>query len=94
VVRKIGYYSNGNLDHDFRSEDGKSIGCERMWRENGDPYVEAYYSAPGIKDGYQRTWQADSILVMEALCEDGEIIYQINYDIDGNITNQKGNKPE
>ena len=94
IIRKIDYYSNGILDHDFSNEDGKSIGCERMWRENGDPYVEAYYSAPGIKGGYQRTWHADNKLALEAFWSYGDLIYQIEYDIDGNITSQKGNKPE
>lgn len=31
LKRKIGYFSNGNIDHDFSVLDGKSMGCERMW---------------------------------------------------------------
>ncbi len=93
-VWQIGYFENGQLDHDFHMKDGKSLGSERMWRGDGSPYINYFYSAPGAMDGLQRRWHPDSLLARYGFYEDGEMIYEIFYDKNGVITETQGNVPE
>lgn len=68
--RQVGYYSNGQLDHDFQLELGQTNGHEKMWREDGSPYIEQYLEH-GIPPGLQRRWHAGNVLAREALFEKG-----------------------
>ena len=94
LVRQIGYFDNGNLGHDFSMQNGNSIGSERMWRRDGNPYVRNYYLAPGVKHDYQRRWEAGGHLVYEALFEKGKEIYAVSFDGDGNVISGRGDVPE
>ena len=83
LIWQLGYFANGQLDHDFRMKDGSSIGSERMWRENGDPYIDHFYSAPGIMHGIQLRWYADSVLAREAVFDHGILISEKLFDKQG-----------
>ena len=91
---QIGYYAGGQLDHDFRLKDGRSMGSERMWKENGQPYIDQYYSSPGKMHGIQRRWHNRNILAREALFEHGTMIYEKLYDKGGRLIETKGDVPE
>lgn len=90
LMRQIGYYSNGTLDHDFHMKEDKPFASQLMWRSDGNPYLEHYYSAPGVKDGYQRRWHANNKLAHEAKYEDGILIYENDFDENGQIVGLKG----
>ena len=92
LVRQIGYFENGQLDHDFRIKNGKNQGSSRMWRSDGLPYIEEYYNQFGNMDGIQKRWHAGKVLAREALYKNGTLIYDICYDQNGNVTKQTGVK--
>ena len=90
LIWQIGYYANGQLDHDFRMRQGKSMGSERMWRGDGHPYIDYYYSAPGVPHGIHRRWHTNNMLAREALFEHGLLIYEHLYDQNGKLLESKG----
>jgi hypothetical protein len=94
VVWQIGYYANGQLDHDFHMKDGFNVGSQRMWRSNGDPYLDSYYLEGGVPDGIHKRWHADNILARMATFENGDLIYEVNYDQNGNVTRSTGKAPK
>lgn len=87
-VRQIGYYNNGNVGHDFNFKNDKSYGSERMWRSDGSPYVDNYYSQPGVMHGKQYRWHPDNQLAMKSYYDNGLLCTKISYDIDGMITSE------
>lgn len=92
-VWQIGFYDNGQLDHDFHMMKGRTLGSERMWRRDGKPYIDYYYSEVGAMDGFQRRWHVNDILAREGLYEEGKLIYELLFDYDGEITDSKGSPP-
>jgi antitoxin component YwqK of YwqJK toxin-antitoxin module len=43
-------------------------------------------------DGIQKRWHAGNVLAREALFKNGNVIYDIRYDKEGNVTQQIGIK--
>lgn len=84
MVWQIGYYSNGTLGHDFRMKNCANYGPSRMWRADGTPYIEGFYSPPGVKHGIQRRWFDNGVLAMEAEYDHGSLKYEKTYDEAGN----------
>ncbi|MDX1409326.1 MAG: hypothetical protein R3330_14365, partial [Saprospiraceae bacterium] len=93
IIWQIGYYANGQRDHDFRLRDGRSIGHERMWMADGKPYILYYYSEPGKMHGLQRRWHDNGVLAWEAWYEHGHEISARHFDRNGNLTNSGGGAP-
>lgn len=94
LVRQIGYFDNGQVDHDFSMMHGASFGSERMWCRDGKPYVLNYYIRPGIKHDYQRRWDGEGQLIFEAFFEEGKEIYSVELDGRGNVIKGLGEVPE
>ncbi|MDX1478867.1 MAG: hypothetical protein R3301_14235 [Saprospiraceae bacterium] len=90
ITRQIGYYTNGQLDHDFHLSDGKSIGYERMWMADGHPYIRYYYSAPGVMHGLQRRWHTNGKIAWEAHYDHGRELSSRQYDRAGRLLAPRG----
>ena len=93
-VWQIGYFDNGVLDHDFHLKNGKTLGSEKMWRRNGDPYIDYFYSAADQMDGLQRRWHANRVLARQGLYKAGTLVYEVIYDPGGKVTSSKGAVPK
>jgi len=74
VTWQIGFWDNGNLDCDFHMLKDKGWGSHRMWKRDGSPYINDYYSEPGLRDGIQRRWNGNGDLVYIAEYEDGKLV--------------------
>jgi antitoxin component YwqK of YwqJK toxin-antitoxin module len=94
MVWQIGYYANGQLDADFHMKDGKNVGSERMWHSDGSLYIDTYYNSAGEPDGLQWSWFKNGKVSRKGLYKNGEMIYEIYYDMDGQIKESKGEIPE
>ncbi|MEM7371185.1 MAG: VCBS repeat-containing protein [Bacteroidota bacterium] len=92
LIWQIGYYANGVLDHDFRVQEGKSTGSERMWMADGSPYIDSYYSPAGVQHGYHRRWHSNHQLAREALYYHGQLIYEHLFDEGGILVEETGKK--
>jgi hypothetical protein len=90
---QIGFWANGELDHDFRAKEGVSLGSQRMWMEDGWPYIENYYSNPDVKDGLWRRWYTNHQIAYQALFENGQLVYEVEWNEEGTITNTEGQVP-
>lgn len=90
LVWQIGYYDSGQLDADFRMQDCKNSGSSRMWLADGSLYIDEYYSPPGIKQGVQKQWHANTVLAREAEYESGKLVYEERYDTSGNLIGRTG----
>lgn len=91
---QLGYFSNGQLDHDFRMQNGKNCGSNRMWKADGWPYIENYYSGPDEKHGLWKRWYGTRQLAMQALWEKGKLIYKAEWDQEGTLVKSEGKLPE
>lgn len=94
LVWQIGYFENGVLDHDFRMKNGQSLGCERMWKEDGKPYVYNFFSAPGVFDGVQKRWYTNGQLAVESDYNNGLLVYKIEWDKEGKVILTEGSVPD
>ena len=94
MVRQIGYYDQGQIDHDFNMKDGQSLGSEKMWKEDGHLYIDHFYSEPGKMHGLQLRYHDNHKIARKALFEDGNRIFEIKYDRMGNILETIGKIPE
>lgn len=93
-VWKVGYYANGQPDLDFHMQRGGSLGSERMWRSDGDPYIDYFYSDVDHMHGKQRRWHANGAIAFQAEYNKGELIYEIRYDGKGSVLDLKGDVPK
>ncbi len=75
-------------------KDGKSLGSERMWKQDGTPYISHFYSEPGVVHGIQERYFSNGILARNAKYNNGTLIYEIFYNRIGDIVSQKGEIPE
>ena len=91
---QIGYFDNGELDHDFHMKDGENYGSARMWQKGGCFYIDTYFLEGGINDGPAYAWHANCILSRDALYDHDRFVYEVKFDTDGNIVQQKGVIPE
>ena len=91
---QVGYYDNGQLDHDFHMKADKSFGSERMWNKNGRPYIDYFYDPPGEMDGVQYRWHGNGVLAREGLYKKGEMVYEVIFDKEGRPIEKKGKVPE
>ena len=85
MIRRIGYYDNGQLDADFRMKNCKNYGPSRMWLYDGKMYIDEFYIAPGVKHGIQKRWYDNGVLAKESKVENGKIVYEKKYDRSGNF---------
>lgn len=92
-VWQIGYYDNGRLDHDFHMKGGQNYGSQRMWRGDGSPYIDTYFAEGGIQHGPQKRWYDNGILARDAQFQHGELVYEVLWNKDGKITEEKGMVP-
>lgn len=91
-VWQIGYYDNGEIDHDFHIKNGKNKGAQRMWNKGGQLYIDTYFEEGGIQHGKQYRWYGDGTLARDAEFSHGKLIYEILYDKTGKETTRKGEK--
>ncbi|TNE53207.1 MAG: hypothetical protein EP338_11770 [Bacteroidetes bacterium] len=91
---QIGYYASGTLDFDFHQKDGFSLGSERMWYQDGKPYVDNFYGGLHQKEGLQSRWYASGQLAYQALYKDQKTVYEVSFDEQGKITERRGELPE
>ncbi len=83
LVRQIGYFSNGQVDHDFKATNGLGIGSNRMWMEDGHIYVQYYYSSPGVKhDTSVRYYKNHQIALLEVY-DSGRLLQKTEWDTSG-----------
>lgn len=90
LVRQIGFYADGQIDHDFHFKDGSSYGSERMWHKNGQAYLDFYYGQAGQLEGQQYRWYASGQLALEARYVGGVMQYELEYDQAGKPIGQRG----
>lgn len=83
MIRRIGYYDNGQVDADFRLRNCQNYGPSRMWLYHGGLYIDEYFSKPGVKHGVHKRWYANGQLAREAKYEDGSLIYERLFDSTG-----------
>lgn len=86
---QIGYFTNGYRDCDFHMKNGYNEGSQRMWAEEGYPYLNTF----SIKDnlhGEQWRWFPNGALHWHALFDSGAVIYEQNFDIEGRIKSFTG----
>lgn len=94
LIRQIGYYANGQIDHEFSMKGERRIGRERMWMIDGHLSLDQYYSAPGEMHGYQKGWHSNHVLAREALFDSGTFIYKKSFDENGTLIQLIGEVPE
>ena len=63
-----------------------------MERSDGSPYIEEYYNQSGKMDVNQQRCQAGRVLAREALFKNGNVIYDIRCNQNGNVIQQTGFK--
>ena len=93
AVWQIGYFDNGDLDHDFHMKAGYNKGSQRMWRKGGKPYIQTYFLEGGISHGPQLRWHANGQLARDALYEKGIALYDVILSPDGKVVEFKGEIP-
>ena len=92
-LRLVAYYVNGVIDSDFYTDWSMGYGTERMWMADGKPYIESYFVAPGVMHGLQRRWFSNNKVAREALYNQGVLVYELEYNKEGNLINSKGTIP-
>ena len=93
IVWQIGFYDNGDLDFDFHHKDGHNVGSQRMWRKAVEPYIDTYFQEGGIQHGPQYRWHGKGVLARDALFENGQLVYEVLFDQQGEITQKTGDLP-
>ncbi len=93
-VWQIGYFDNGQLDHDFHMKDGRNMGSARMWMRDGKPYIDTYFLEQGLMDGPQQRWHSNGQLARDAWFIRDSLVYEVLFDRDGVITERKGAVPQ
>ncbi len=93
IIRQVYYYVNGQIDSDYYADWSLGFSSERTWLANGNAYLENYYSAPGVMHGLQRRWYNTAILAKEAMYNHGVLVYEIQYNKQGEIEATKGAVP-
>lgn len=91
VSWQIGFFENGQVNCDFHSKRGLNHGNQRMWSEDGTPYINTN-SINGESHGYQRRWYPNGQLEWEAQYENGKLIWEKNYDGSGSLINVTPNQ--
>ena len=57
---QVGFYANGMPEQHFhRSEEGRNVGSQRMWFEDGRPYLDQFHDQEGQLHGWQRRWTTE-----------------------------------
>ena len=90
MVGRVGYYANGQVDMDFLSRNGNNVGSARMWNTDGSLYIDTFFTEDGKLDGLQWRWYKNGVVARKALFDKGELIYELLYDSNGNLTEKKG----
>lgn len=88
-VWQIGYFENGQLDHDFHVFQDKNKGSQRMWREDGSPYIDNFFLEGGILHGIQKRWYSNHRLAMESKYEHGVQLYKKEFNKSGHMMRQE-----
>lgn len=80
---QIGYFDNGQLDHDFHLKNGKDIGHQRMWHRDGTPYIDHFKNEAGNMEGKQWRWHPNGQVWWEAEYVKGELFSEKHFDANG-----------
>ena len=60
LVEQVSYYADGTADHHFHTDTlGRNVGSQRMWRDEGQPYLDQFHDTQGRLHGRQIRWNAD-----------------------------------
>lgn len=94
AVWQIGYFDNGELDHDFHMKNGMNFGSSRMWQKGGCLYISTHFKKGGINHGHAYAWHENCVLSRDALYDKDRIVYEIKFDTDGEIVEKLGKIPE
>lgn len=72
LVEQVSYYENGTADHHFHMDTaGHNVGSQRMWFDDGSPYLDQFHDAEGKLHGRQLRWTADGALDWDARFDHG-----------------------
>ena len=67
LVEQVGYYADGTADHHFHTDTlGRNVGSQRMWRADGQPYLDQFHDTKGRLHGRQLRWDDDGSLDWDA----------------------------
>ena len=72
LVEQVGYYADGTADHHFHTDTlGRNVGNQRMWRADGQPYLDQFHDTEGQLHGRQLRWNKEGQLDWDARFEHG-----------------------
>lgn len=72
LVEQVSYYADGTADHHFHTDTlGRNVGSQRMWRDDGQPYLDQFHDTQGRFHGRQIRWNADGRLDWDARFDHG-----------------------
>jgi hypothetical protein len=92
-IRQVAYFVNGAIESDNYLDWSQGFASERSWMANGKPFTENYYSSPATRHGLQRKWFSNGLLAKETLYDNGLIIYELEYNREGELIISKGAVP-
>ena len=73
LVEQVGYYADGTADHHFHTDTlGRNVGSQRMWRADGQPYLDQFHDTEGQLHGRQLRWDSEGQLDWDARFHHGE----------------------
>ena len=90
---QIGYFDNGDLGHDFHMKDGKNYGSQRMWHKGGTLYIDTYFLEGAVQHGKQLRWYGNGVLARDALYDNNQLVFEVEFDLEGNPTKKTGKLP-
>ena len=91
---QIGYFDNGELDHDFHMKNGVNCGSARMWQKGGCLYIDTYFLEGGINHGPAYAWHENCVLSRDALFDKDRMVYEVKFDSEGEIVEKNGAIPD
>lgn len=85
ITWQIGYFDDGNIDHDFHMKNGINLGSQRMWTAKDMLYIQNFFVNDGKLHGIQKRWHSNGNLAYEANYDYGKLLSEISYDLNGVI---------
>ena len=72
LVEQVGYYADGTADYHFHTDTlGRNVGSQRMWRADGQPYLDQFHDTEGQLHGRQLRWNNKGQLDWDARFQHG-----------------------
>ncbi len=84
MVKKEGYWRNGQQEEEENYKDGKRDGLDISWYKNGQKEYERTYK-DGEKDGLETKWYSNGQKYWKGTYKDGERISLKRWNQDGSV---------